>query len=608
MKRYFRACSTIIALLISNGAWLRAEDKFITQPSVRAAAVKPAEPNSKSEAAKPQSNLVLQPSLNTPAPTSQKQDSLAQTKIDPAQEGRAVVSSAAPASQAPNSGTAKSDTFSSRNANSGMPAGNGVAGYADAAVGPGESLQDHDGLTWVRRGTLAGRTVAATTSELNPNALQYRTVEVAVPATAKRSQSGVAVDTIASAPTSAMGWNTRNETPNGINSVANQSTGPARMGNQLSQQAGLHGPANLNRSAVATEAATVESIVVEATEEHAEPSARPRTSIPVQFANQEAADKQAKMRLASKVSNRIVGSEPDKKTLVTSGGAMLGPAAMGQQLSELLITSERLCQRGLFKSARQEADAAALRLARYVDSVSNRLVSEPSLKVARNALREVIVFHDGNSAGTIQDLINAHDTPILKNVDVQQIPPATLSKAYYQYAEEKLIEASLGHPWFSDVYYTLGRTFQAEADSEAAGNRDHLRTLAVVYYRAAAAVRPTNSLATNQLGYVLLQMDRPAEAHAALVSSIQVKTDTPALQNLAEASRRLGDINTQQWALQMIARIGQRPSGADQPQLPQVIEVDHGTFRSTTPMIQSNRTGSGGLTAAAPFPSTSMVR
>ncbi len=77
---------------------------------------------------------------------------------------------------------------------------------------------------------------------------------------------------------------------------------------------------------------------------------------------------------------------------------MVGPAAVGQQLSTLLASSEQLSRRGLFLSAREEADMAQLRLARFLDSLSNNYRSEPALKAAQTALREAADFSQSRTS------------------------------------------------------------------------------------------------------------------------------------------------------------------------------------------------------------------
>jgi tetratricopeptide (TPR) repeat protein len=289
-----------------------------------------------------------------------------------------------------------------------------------------------------------------------------------------------------------------------------------------------------------------------------------------------------RLRLASQVSQQNIGPREFKRSLARPGRALLGPAAVEQQLTENLKRAEALCSRGAFRSARAEADVALVQLARYLDSISNSFHSEPALRSAQTALKESADFISPHSEKLWREVVQVHETPVLKGVDLSRAPPVNLAQAYYQYAEDLLRDGSEQHPWFSDIFYMLGRTLQAEADTISGADANRLRTEAVVYYRAAALLRPNNSFATNQLGYVLLQLDRPAEAQAALVASVDARLEIPALQNLAEASRRIGDKRMQDWAVRTASH---KKSQLPLYEAPAVIELDNAAFANTTPVV-----------------------
>jgi tetratricopeptide (TPR) repeat protein len=282
------------------------------------------------------------------------------------------------------------------------------------------------------------------------------------------------------------------------------------------------------------------------------------------------------------VSQQNLGLLEPKRTLVASGRALLGPAAVEKQLTEYLVRAEALCGKGAFRSARAEATTALLQLARYLDSTSNTFRSEPSLRAAQTALKESADFLTSNTEKLWREVVQAHETPVLRGVDLSQAPPMNLAQSYYQYAEDMLRDGAEQHPWFSDIFYMLGRSLQAEADSSSGASANRLRAEALVYYRAAATLRPDNALATNQLGYVLLQLDRPAEAQAALIASVDARLEVPALQNLAEASRRIGDKKMQDWA---VRRAADKMSQVPAYEIPAVLELDNAAFANTTPVV-----------------------
>ncbi len=297
-------------------------------------------------------------------------------------------------------------------------------------------------------------------------------------------------------------------------------------------------------------------------------------------------ERQERAVLASLVSSRIIGDAPAHAQDVALDSVDPAPGwnAVGERLSRHIHNCEALLRRNAFFSAREEAESAAVYLVRILDLMSNNYGSEPLLLAAQQALNESEDFTFSQRLTTDQNflerLIASHQTQLLKNSDVSQLSPLVAAQHYRQHAIECLVQASQGHPWGSEVYYTLGRTLQAQADGSPA-NSDALRWRAVTYYQAATAVAPSNSIATNQLGYILLQMDRPQDARASLVASVEAKLSESALENLVEASRRLNDGATQHWAMQHLASM--RHSQPPQSPVPQVVEVDPQTFMAISP-------------------------
>lgn len=291
-----------------------------------------------------------------------------------------------------------------------------------------------------------------------------------------------------------------------------------------------------------------------------------------------------RIRMASKISKQIMGDQDQQgQQPVRQVSLALGWASVGRQLAVHLRQSEHLAARGVFLSSREESQLALLLLVRYLDHLSNSFESEPGLHAAQTALRESADFTEfllTADEGVLRQIVHSHETPLLKKSQLSQVSPLTLAEHYRRYAEGQIIEASQNHPWFSDVLYQVGRTYQAEAELANNSNADHLRGLALVYYRAALAIVPTNALASNQIGFVLLQQDRPLEAQQFFVASVDAKLNVPALQNLVEASRRLRDMPMEQWAMNTLTAI-RSGQPADEPMPIQV--VDNATFATLSP-------------------------
>jgi tetratricopeptide (TPR) repeat protein len=261
-----------------------------------------------------------------------------------------------------------------------------------------------------------------------------------------------------------------------------------------------------------------------------------------------------------------------------------GWQAVGQRLTAHINACENLLRRGANYSARQEAENAVSLLVRHIDLVDNKFRSEPAWRSALQALRESEDFTRAQYTTADKDmlrrLIDSHDTSVLKDSDLSEISPLIAAQHYQQYATLELASAAQGHPWASELFYAIGRTYQAEADIDTI-RVDSLRANALTFYRAARTTLPTNAVACNQLGFLLLQLDRAEEAREALIAAVRTKQDEAYLANLAEASRRLGDRRMQDWATQTVAlRRMQTPAV---PETPQVIEIAPQQFIALSP-------------------------
>ncbi|MEZ6138585.1 MAG: hypothetical protein R3C53_27190 [Pirellulaceae bacterium] len=287
--------------------------------------------------------------------------------------------------------------------------------------------------------------------------------------------------------------------------------------------------------------------------------------------------------LAATVSKRILGSGSNTKNLATVSPLESSPGwqAVGERLTAHLQACESLLRKNAFLSARAEAEQAAIHLMQILDLATNSYTAEPEWYAALQALAELEDFSLVQSTDRegLKHIVQAHQTDVLKQTDLSQLSPLVAAQHYRQAAERSLIQASQAHPWASDVLYSMGRTYQAQADA-GAGSVDNLRWKAATFYRAAMTVSPSNSLAANQLGFVYLQMDRPQEARAAIAASLATSVSQAALENLVEASRRLGDSATGQWAMENLAMQRQLNPTADAPM---VVELDPRTFATISP-------------------------
>ena len=311
-------------------------------------------------------------------------------------------------------------------------------------------------------------------------------------------------------------------------------------------------------------------------------------SIETKVEKSEEPAKQDRIR-ASLVSARITNdprfaSQSQFQSSVARIESPQGWQAIGARLSDHVRKCESLLSRGAFCSAREEAETASMLLFRHIDLHDNLFRCEPAVQSANQALREaedfLVALRSTADGESIRRLVDAHETPVLKNKSLTGMSPLTAGQHYRQFAESQLIEAAQGHPWASELLYTVGRTYQEEADADSK-RVDVLRMKAMAYYRASRATLPSNAITCNQLGYLLLKMDRNAEAREALVAAVTLKQDEAFLSNLAEASRRLGDNQTVAWATQSVAAIRSRTPPPSH--VPSYVEVSQEDFIAISP-------------------------
>ncbi|RMF42840.1 MAG: hypothetical protein D6753_06525 [Planctomycetota bacterium] len=306
-------------------------------------------------------------------------------------------------------------------------------------------------------------------------------------------------------------------------------------------------------------------------------------------------------QLASRISAQI--RQPATAAKPIDNLPQLEPApgwqAVGNRLAGHWAECEKLLRRGAHMSALDEAEQAIVYLTRIIDAARNEHQAEPAWLNAQVAMREAEMFERGPQLAEdpefLDRLVASHSTPILKHVDLSQMSPLIAAQYYRRYALAQLLQAAQGHPWASELFVAIGQCYQARAVAEGEQGGP-LWYRALVYYKAAHEIMPSNVLAANQLAYTLLQLDRPQEARQILVPAVQQRATRENLQNLVEASRRVGDVATANWAMGRLAQLGQPTTGSP---LPQVTEIPAELFARLSPYEASPQV-SGPRTASAP--------
>ncbi|GAB5404374.1 MAG: hypothetical protein Aurels2KO_26050 [Aureliella sp.] len=229
--------------------------------------------------------------------------------------------------------------------------------------------------------------------------------------------------------------------------------------------------------------------------------------------------------------------------------------SIGKRLAGHIKNCQALLARRAYFSAREEAKMAISHLMQTIDLHEGSYESEPSFAAAMTALREAQDFTNTGAVHgrqTVSVIIGAHSSDILSQYDVSKVSPLAAAEYYRLAAADKLVAAAKNHPWASELYYTLGRVDQAQAESSSGTQQANLRWRAMTLYRAAAAINPKNAIALNQLGVIFLQMDRPRDASEALVEAVRLGTTPEAANNLVAASQKIGNAQLLAWAKQNV--------------------------------------------------------
>lgn len=276
--------------------------------------------------------------------------------------------------------------------------------------------------------------------------------------------------------------------------------------------------------------------------------------------------------------------------------------AVEKSIREKLESCDAMLRRGAIFSARQTCWKGLEELCQVLDLHDPNGKRVECLRRALVAMREEEDFYRFSDiqlakADTISNLCFAHETPIIRDMlerngsENISINPLIAAQHYRSFARDQLVQACDHHPWGADLLYALGKAFEKQAwedRSRSALVHQH----AELVYQAALETNPNQALAATQLGYVLLQLDRPKEAQAILARSLQVAPSQASLQNLAEAYRRLNDPNAMQWCVAQLDQLKRREQNT-QPDIP-FTEISARQFAAISPPDAAFMPGNAG--------------
>jgi|GEM_PF-1740424 len=249
-----------------------------------------------------------------------------------------------------------------------------------------------------------------------------------------------------------------------------------------------------------------------------------------------------------------------------------------------------LANRGALFAAREDL-LQSLRIAtQSLDAADGTTAHSQALDQGLTALTEAEDFAVHSATASlpmrIEDIVVGHRTPVLHNLNGQEMSPVIALQQYYGYAGERLTFAAGDLPAAADTLFWLGKVHNSLARQSQAADRLQ-GPQAMVCFRAALSVAPQHYLAANELGVLLARYGQLQDAKALLQQSVTVRPHAEGWQNLAIVHKRLGESQLATLAEQELAAIGGKNMLATNGQKPSVNWLEPKTFAATGGQAQS---------------------
>ena len=200
-----------------------------------------------------------------------------------------------------------------------------------------------------------------------------------------------------------------------------------------------------------------------------------------------------------------------------------------------------LAGRGAYFAARSEFIGALRLVAEGLDAEQKTDVHSRALAAALLAIKEAEDFLPGGSRLEanldMPGIIAAHATPVLKTAE--KVTPLVALRHYLTFAQEQFAAAAGSEVAGSMALHAMGKLHAALAQKKGTPIVAS-ESKAMVFYQAALLVYPKNYMAANDLGVLLAQCGRYADARAMLEHSLSLCPQSTGWQNLAVVYRQLG--------------------------------------------------------------------
>jgi tetratricopeptide (TPR) repeat protein len=226
--------------------------------------------------------------------------------------------------------------------------------------------------------------------------------------------------------------------------------------------------------------------------------------------------------------------------------------AVTLQASQTIRRGYYLAERGALYSARAEFIQALRTIAQALDIQSGTRDRAQALAAGLAALDEAQDFlPEGSHLEADVDvavLVKAHQTPICKALNVQQLTPVVVLQHYYTYAQQHLAIAAGREEAASMALFGLGKTYATLAIEKSMQSAVAEPT-AMVFHRAALSAHSGNFLAANELAVLEARWGQNAAARSLLQYSLAIAPHSIVWRNLAVVHQRLDETTLADLAL-----------------------------------------------------------
>lgn len=226
--------------------------------------------------------------------------------------------------------------------------------------------------------------------------------------------------------------------------------------------------------------------------------------------------------------------------------------AVTLQAQQTIRRGYYLAERGALYSARAEFIQALRAIAQAHDVQSASREHTHALSAGLTALEESEDFvPDGSQLESDLDvaaLVKAHQTPICKDREVEQLMPVVVLQHYYSFAQQQLALAAGGEEAASMALFGLGKTYATLAIDKSMPSAI-AEPKAMVFHWAAISAHPGNFLAANELAVLEARWGQYAAARSLLQHSLSVLPHAAVWRNLAVVHQRLGEVKLAELAM-----------------------------------------------------------